>query len=229
MASLRKKTDAAIVADPPPVAADSEATPSPAPAPLPTPELASPPQDEASQALLRQLEAIKQGETMQQQSAVAVLAAQERRKSWFESTPAAKDHLQELNILHQAALNAGLADTSPEYFDFMSQQLANLQRPAAAATGLADEMRERVAHVQPPPQPEPQPITNAPRPSMVSAPVSREVPNGSGRRQSGKVTLTPQEVEFARVSNVSLEEYAKQKLRLEYLRETGQYSEEQRR
>jgi hypothetical protein len=106
----------------------------------------------------------------------------------------------------------------------MEEQLAALQRPAAAATNLADEMRERVAHGQP--QPQPQPVTNAPRPSMVSAPVSREVPNGSGRRQSGKVTLTPAEQEMARVSGISIEEYAKQKLRYENLRETGQYRDQ---
>jgi hypothetical protein len=222
MASLRKKTDAAIVADPLPVATDTDANTPSAPAPLPTLELAAT-HDDASDALRSQLEALKQAETTQQQAQSAILAAQERRNAWLEATPAAKSHLPELNVLHRAALEAGLADTSPEYFNFMEQQLANLQRPAAAATGLADEMRERVGHEQPPP---PEPERPSTRPSIVSAPVSREVPNGSGRRQIGKVTLTPAEQEMARVSGISIEEYARQKLRYENLRETGEYRDQ---
>ena len=50
---------------------------------------------------------------------------------------------------------------------------------------------------------------------MVSAPVSRDIPDATGRRESHrKITLTPQEIEMARVSNISVEEYARQKLKL---------------
>jgi hypothetical protein len=224
MASLRKKTEAAIVADPLPVAANPETSP-PSPAPVPPSELAAT-QDDASEALRSQLEALKQAETTQQQAQIAILAAQERRNAWLEATPAAKSHLQELNILHQAALNVGLADTSPEYFDFMSQQLAALdaQRPTTAAQ-MAGEMQQRAAQARTPEPPPPAPRSNG---SFVSAPVSREVPSANGKRNSGRVTLTREEQEMARASGITLEEYAAQKMRLQHLRETGQYSEERR-
>jgi hypothetical protein len=222
MASLRKKTDDAIVADPLPVATDTDANTPSAPAPLPTPELAAT-QGDASEALRLQLEALKQAETTQQQAQIAILAAQERRNGWLEATPAAKSHLPELNVLHHAALNAGLADTSPEYFDFMSQQIAALDARPATATHLVDEMQQRVARERVPEPPQRSPRLSA---AHVSAPAFREVPNGSGRRQSGKVTLTPAEQEMARVSGISIEEYARQKLRYENLRETGEYRDQ---
>jgi hypothetical protein len=82
MASHRKKTEAAIVADPLPVAANPETSPpSPAPAPVPPSELAAT-QDDASEALRSQLEAIKRGEAMR--------ATQERRNAWLSYTGSEK-------------------------------------------------------------------------------------------------------------------------------------------
>jgi len=94
--------------------------------------------------------------------------------------------------------------------------LADLHAPSPAA-GLAKEMEERA---QEPPRP-----PEKPKRVMVSAPVSREVPTSTtGRRAPAKITLTPTEVEHARVSGVSVEEYAKQKLRLAAVRASGEYS-----
>jgi hypothetical protein len=61
--------------------------------------------------------------------------------------------------------------------------------------------------------------------SLVSAPVSRSIPSASGKRHQspGKVTLTPSEVEAARLSGISIEEYARQKLKYEGMRESGEY------
>lgn len=61
---------------------------------------------------------------------------------------------------------------------------------------------------------------------IVSAPVSRDVPNANGQRKPGKVTLSPQEVEAARISGVSVEEYAKQKIRKAELIASGEYGEQ---
>lgn len=61
----------------------------------------------------------------------------------------------------------------------------------------------------------------------VSAPVSREVPGANGKRPTpGKVTLTPQEVEAAKISGITPEEYAKQKLRKEQMIASGEYGEQ---
>lgn len=216
MASLRKRpaddvvaTDAAV----PEVAISIETNAPPAP------EASAP--NNASEALRAQIEALNQARTLGHQAATA----NERRQAWLEATPGAKDHIPALGHIHQAALNAGLVDTSPEYFDFMGSQLAALQaqRPAAAATHLAEEMQQRAAQDRAPEPP--------PRPTRVqySAPPSRDVPNSSGKRQSnGKITLTPQEVEAARISGISLEMYAKQKLRKAEMIASGEYGEQQR-
>ena len=104
------------------------------------------------------------------------------------------------------------------FFDFMEEQLAALKHPAEAATHMADEMQARAAQSRTPEPP--------PRPTRVqySAPVSRDVPNSNGKRTPGKVTLTPQDQEAARISGISLEEYAKQKMRLAAMRASGEYS-----
>jgi hypothetical protein len=103
----------------------------------------------------------------------------------------------------------------------MESQLAALKQPAEAATQIAGEMQARAAQSRAPEPP--------PRPSrvMVSAPPS--LPNSSGKRQSnGKVTLSPAEVEAARISNISPEEYAKQKIRKAEMIASGEYGEQQR-
>lgn len=61
---------------------------------------------------------------------------------------------------------------------------------------------------------------------IVSAPVSRDVPNSNGKRTPGKVTLTPAEVEAARISGISVEEYAKQKVKKSEMVASGEYGEQ---
>lgn len=212
MASLRKKpADVAVetATNPNPVAVNPETSP-----PSPAPEL-----DAAGEALRSQLEALKQAETTHQQAQIAMLAAQERRNAWVESNPLAKQNLSALNVLHRAAVEAGLADTSPEYFNFMEEQLAALQRPATA-THLAEEMQQRAAQARAPEPPPPAPRSNG---SFVSAPVSREVPNANGKRRNGTVTLTRAEQEAARVAGIDFETYAREKLRYETMKANGEY------
>jgi hypothetical protein len=189
-----------------------------------------PQQDDATLALKKQIESLRQSQqvrqqaAMEQQAVIAQLAAnEERRQAWLAQTPGAKNHIPALGHIHRAALDAGLVDTSPEYFDFMGSQLAVLQAEQPAEH-LAKEMQQRAAK----PTPRyfvPLPAAPARNPSsLVSAPVSRSIPNGSGKRHStGKVTLTPTEVEAARISGITPEEYAKEKIRYEGMREDGSY------
>jgi hypothetical protein len=224
VASLRKRTpDVSPVEPPPAVEAEFDASPPPSPGPLSEP--VAPPQDDAAAALQRQINEIKRTEALQREqndAQVAMLAAQERRQAWLEATPAAKENVAALNVLHQAALNAGLADTSQEYFSFLENQLATLQRPAAAAANLVNEMQQRAAQVRPQEQP--------PRPTRlsaahVSAPVSREIPTGAGMPCSGRITLTLEQREAARMSGISEADYAKQLLKLRELQASGEYSD----
>jgi hypothetical protein len=211
MASLRKRLDAPVAAtdaDAPEVAIDVETNAAPEPA-------------SASEALKRQIEALHQSETMQQQAQAAKLAAEERRQHWLVSTPGARENVAALGAFHHAALNAGLVDTSPEYFSFMESELSALQQPTEAATHMADEMQARAAQSRAPEPP--------PRPVQYSAPVSREVPTANGTRSPGKITISPAEVEHARVAGISVEEYAKQKMRLAAMKASGEYGEDTRR
>jgi hypothetical protein len=191
---------------------------------------AKPEENDASLALKAQIDRLNHSEQLvrqQQQAANAARAANERRMSWLETTPGAKENAQALGPIHYEALDSGLIDTSPEYFAYLEQRLADLPKPAAAAaTRVTDDM-QRLAAQDRATQPPPRQRSYA---SIVSAPVSREVPStGSGRRQnSSRVVLTPQEQEMARISGVSLETYAREKLRLAQMRADGTYGDQER-
>jgi hypothetical protein len=223
MASLRKKYAPDVSTPDPAPAVEAAVGTSPAPPPPsiePSPEIAQP-QDDAGRVLQAHLDAIRRAETVQEQAQIAMLAAQERRNAWLEATPGAKENIAALNILHQHAIQSGFADTSPEYFSFLENQLATLQRPAPAAS-LINEMQQRVAQVQP----QEQPKATRPRAVPVSAPVSREVPSaGGGFRTPSRITLTLEQREAAKMSGVSETEYAKQLLRLRELQASGEYSD----
>lgn len=63
------------------------------------------------------------------------------------------------------------------------------------------------------------------RNSIVSAPVSREVPGNNGKRQSGTITLSLAQREAAKASGVTEAEYAKQLVKLRAEKEAGNYRE----
>jgi hypothetical protein len=78
------------------------------------------------------------------------------------------------------------------------------------------------------PKPKEEEVDETPKPrerSIVSAPVSRDVPSSDGKPR-GKVKLTAQEVEAARVSGITPEEYATQKLKYAEMKANGQYGEQ---
>lgn len=59
------------------------------------------------------------------------------------------------------------------------------------------------------------------RPAIVSAPVSREVPDNKGDRPTSKITLTPAQRNAARVAGVTEAEYAKQLVRMQKEKSAG--------
>jgi hypothetical protein len=140
---------------------------------------------------------------------MAMANAEAHRQEWLNKTPGARDHIAKLGAFHHAALKAGLADTSPEYFQFLETQLAALKAAPPSPP-------------QPTPQFQPPPAAKPPKP-LYGAPVSREVPTSNGSRPTGKVTLSPAEVEAARISGISAEEYAKEKLRYRNMLQSGEY------
>lgn len=105
-----------------------------------------------------------------------------------------------LQAWHWDAIDAGKDAFSKEYFEFI------------------DEKRD-------PKKIEPEPQQQQ-RTNIVSAPVSREVPSGgTGSRQGyGKITLTAEQKDSARIAGVTETEYAKQLIRLNELKANGQYT-----
>jgi hypothetical protein len=200
-----------------PVASD----PPPAPTPAPT----TPP--EAMTALQRQIDELRKSEEIQKQQAAPQQAAADihnRRISWVQNNPLAQQHYDRLGGFHNEAMQAGLVDMSPEYFGHMNNRLAALQGQPADGGQMPTPK-----FFQPPP------AARAPSPpmssSLVSAPVSREIPGSNGQRRTtpGKVTLTREEVEAARISNVTPEEYARQKLKRDQMIASGEYRNQEQR
>ncbi len=63
------------------------------------------------------------------------------------------------------------------------------------------------------------------RTAIVSAPVSRDPPSGGEKKSSTRVTLTKAEQEHAKAAGITEAEYAKQKLKLQDLKQNGHYGE----
>src|SRR5262245_22298980 len=93
------------------------------------PQPQAPPQpseDSASIALQRQIESLRRSEQIQRQQHEAMVGVEVRRRAWLAGNPKAQQNIEALGLIHHAALQAGLPDTSPEYFSFVEQQLAAL-------------------------------------------------------------------------------------------------------
>ena len=110
--------------------------------------------------------------------------------NFFVRNPEMLDRPQVTGFVIHKALEAGHPRGSDAHFDFVKKafdaNLAHLQ--AQAAQPAMQPTTPTPAFFKPPPgRPAPNPS------SKFSAPVSREVPNATGKRHTpGKVTLTPQ-------------------------------------
>jgi hypothetical protein len=62
---------------------------------------------------------------------------------------------------------------------------------------------------------------------QVSAPPSRDVPGSNGKRQTNKITLTRDQVEAAKASGISTEEYAKALMKINEMKANGEYGDRQ--
>ena len=186
--------------------------------------------DETALALQGQIEELKRSEELQrQQTAVmqqpqpvtreqkigAVAAVRAIGEAHFlQRNPEMIDHPQITGFAVSQAEQAGYQRGSDGHFD--------------AVKKIFDEQFNRPQAENPAMQPTPKlfrppPARSALKPSnFVSAPVSREVPTGSGRPR-GQVKLSPSEVEAARISGITLKQYAKEKLKYEGMKATGEY------
>jgi hypothetical protein len=187
--------------------------------------------DAAAQALKAQLAAHRQAETLQAQHQATAMAQQqapttreEKLAAWNLSEAETKfltDHPEMLDndrvlaAAIQTATRAGINRDAPEFLPKVKANfdvhLQRFQRQAAAQS--PEFFRPTVPTAPSRPSPA----------SYTSAPVSREA---SGERISrpgnSKVRLSAEEMDMARLSGISVEEYARQKLTLQLKKQSGE-------
>lgn len=136
----------------------------------------------------------------------AISTLPDAAKKWLRTHP---EYVREtrknakIQSLHWDVLDEGHEPFSQAYFDSLETHLGMRQKD----DGEAD----------PPPQP-------ARRSAPVSAPPTREVPNGSsGQRSSARITLTPVQREHAKAAGVDEVTYAKGLQVLEQRKKDGFY------
>lgn len=144
--------------------------------------------------------------------AMANLTVEE--KTWLKGhTDALTDQRRnaKLGAAYYEAIDQGLARGTPEYFTFLETRLGYRKADPAPNDDEDDD------------PPAPQPTRRTP---TVSAPVSRDIPSGgSGRPSNSKVTLTPEQREAARLSGIDEVTYAKNLIRLQAEKRSGNYME----
>jgi hypothetical protein len=229
-------------------AAPPEAPPAPpdnAPEPPAPPQPEPQPQhDDAALALQKQIANLKKSEQLQRQrAAMPQQPAREQKLALWRQTgmsdgeadflakhPQMIDHADILAYAVGQANQVHQRDTPAHYdavkkiFDAHVEHL--MREQAQAAQPAMQPTAPTPAFFKVPPGPA---ARSAPNPSSkFSAPVSREIPSGgSGKRHNpGKITLSAQEVEAARISGISPEEYAKQKIRKAEMIASGEYGEQ---
>jgi hypothetical protein len=106
----------------------------------------------------------------------------------------------ELRYWNDRAVKAGLQVHTQPYIDYVEEKM------------------------NPPAEEKVEPKQEQQRTNIVSAPVSREVPSSSGTRPSGKITLSKEEQEAAKISGITETEYARQKSALLLAKQNGQYT-----
>lgn len=133
----------------------------------------------------------------------------ETAKTWLRAHP---DYLTDarknskIQALHWDVVDEGHAPFSTAYFESLEQHLGLRQAPQSA--GQQPNQQQRT--------------------SIVSAPVSREVPNGGGQRPSStKINLTPAQREAAKLAGVTEKVYAEQLQRLNEMKANGTYGDRQ--
>ena len=194
--------------------------------------------DAATEALKGQIAALKRGEQMQQQAAAIQAEAAAKAQEWAQSPPSHKDLLDHWEKVHgMPKLERLFLEEHPELID--NKELTAQAALEAHQQGLQRGTDEFNAHTlmafnrhlqgaqrQAEPARQPSPMLATPERDLgaiVSAPVSREAPSaGDGSRtRPGQIRLTAEERHFAHTIGLSEADYARQKLRLQQAKATG--------
>jgi hypothetical protein len=123
----------------------------------------------------------------------------------------------EIHLATVKCMRDGKTWDAPDFIDTIERHLGF----APATNGRTQDMR--IESRPSPPASTPAPRAAPPRQShAVSAPPSRDPPSfATGRPQGGPVRLTAEEIEMARASGISPQEYAEQKKKMERMKQAG--------
>jgi hypothetical protein len=217
MAARRKYRDGGRVPVPP----LSDATAA-APAASDAPAVGAMPNDEDN-PLLQQLQVMRTAEATLDQR-INKLPVSEAKRAWLIANPryvldAALE--QPARIAYQEALKAGIEDDSPDMFAAIERSVEAMTREQAHARLLPPPL----AASSPPTLP---PVSAPARSRAVpmSAPVSRETGyGGASPSEYGKIKLTAEQREAARIAGVDDFTYAKGVQELERRKKMGMYSD----
>jgi hypothetical protein len=189
--------------------------------------------DEAAAALKKQIEAVYAAEETQRQAALAAnihrLPLDEKIKIWqanglsdaeadfLRQNPEVANHPEVSGWAANKAMHEGHQRDSAAYFQAVEEnfQAAMRHMQAQASSPQVPEF------FRAPPPRQPMPRTPA---HFVSAPVTRgDVPDGTPRQLNnpGKVTLTAEQREAAKLSGITEVEYARHLLRLQKEKAAG--------
>lgn len=148
-----------------------------------------------------------------QADAIEGMNVPERAKEWLREHPEYSTNQRlnaKLQAAHWDALDEGHKAFSTDYFVAV-EKIIGVRKPEPKEDEDIIEEREVV-----------RPVTNE-RTPIVSAPVSREVPNGGEPRSTTKVRLTRDEAEAAKSAGITEAEYARQKIKLAKMKADGTY------
>jgi hypothetical protein len=145
------------------------------------------------------------------------------QRAWLRQNPQALMRPDILSHAHESALHYGIAPDTPQYFQYMDSALhyyGNLafQSPPPPSTQAPAE--------QPPAQraqPMPEPDESDYNPAIHSAPPSRGdyAATTTGSATSGRITLSPEQRQFAADQGIPEVEYARQLLKLNQMKKAG--------
>jgi hypothetical protein len=146
----------------------------------------------------------------------------EDQAAFLQANPKMIDNPHITAMATAQADQEGFGPNSPEHFEVVRKHFNQISEQVER--DLMTTSQQRAAPVE-----EPMPEYSMPRqpssPSVgYSAPVTRDVPTGTyhGERRLSRVTLSAQEKEIARLSGLTLEQYAEGKLDLMRRKEAGE-------
>lgn len=135
------------------------------------------------------------------------------QKEWLKThTDAWTDQRKNMRLqgAHVEAEDKGFTPGSKKYFQYLEDRLGYSE----AEEEIDDNEEE---------EEEPVSRRQTARRTLVSAPVSRDAPTNSGKPSSSKIKLSARQQEAATIAGISPQEYARNLMRLNEMKEEGYY------